>query len=289
MHRVRGCWDMGLLDAALTGKLTEPSVQFEHVMLDGPVPAGASGIFVLHGGTCHDNLEDTKKWIEPAGPSILVHVADECHTLDSTALLRDGDQLWQQVVNPVHAVRTSRALLSGWRSETVATIAQLRTQEIQRDLLWSFSGQVTHPTRCDCAAAASARSDGVLNCTGGFGQGLEYDGYTKLMLRSKVVLCPSGPITADTMRMYEALEAGCLVVCNRRAPSQPNSVNYWEHVLGFEPVPCVDDWRTDLPVMLDDWAAHPERLRAATECVQEWWKWYKINLQRGIERDARFI
>lgn len=284
----RGIWDMCMIDAALSGQFGQQSVQFEHHVLEGkPLPEahhGRTGIFIVLGTACAKQVELANAIIAKAGPSVIAHMGDESHDLSDRLIVRPFDNLWRQAQAPGED-RPDRYLTEGWRSETVPTIEKLRAEVPEKDLLWAFSGQVTHSERMACYQQLKGRKDGQLVGTGGFGQGLAYDDYIRLLLRCKVAPCPSGPVTADTIRLHEALEAGCLPVCNRRAPGQPKSFNYWETVFGCEPFPCVDSW-DELPGLLDKLSRADGALDWSLSLAGEWWRAYKSELRRCAEADV---
>lgn len=282
---IRGIWDEGLLEHLLSGRLISPSLQHFQFKECDEVPKGEPCVIVICGSYFAPRLDDLRAQLDGRGPAILCHMADEGHLLDSRLLLRPGDIWWRQIENPdertVYADRPHRALISGWRNETIDLLKP--TMNEPKDLLWAYSGQINHSYRAACYEELLRRKDGKMVASHGFGQGLPYPEYLQLLARAKIAICPSGPITADTMRMYEALEAGCLPICNRRAPGQ--SGNYWLHVFGQEPFPCVDDWHKELQPLLNHFSGDPYALKLRTAQAQQWWADYKISLMRGLEED----
>lgn len=284
----RNVWDLSLMDAALSGRFGSRELQFEHHVLDGkPLPEshhGRTGVFIVLGTACAKQVALARSIIAKAGPSVIAHMGDESHELNDRLIVRPGDILWRQAQAPGDDW-PDRRLVEGWRAETVETVNRLKREHHDKDLLWAFSGQVTHSERLACYCALKGRKDGVLKGTPGFGQGLGYDDYLRLLVRCKVAPCPSGPVTADTIRLYEALEAGCLPVCNRRAPGQPQSFNYWEEVFGCEPFPCVDNW-AELPLLLEKLAGAKGALDWWLDLSSQWWAAYKHELRRFAEADV---
>jgi len=292
---IRGIWDEGLLEHLLSGRLISPSLQYLQFKVCEEVPKGEPCVIVICGSYFAPRVDDLRKQLEGRGPAIICHMADEGHLLDSSALLRPGDVWWRQIENPDalgatnFPARPHRAMVSGWRNETIELLRAIHATKIEhqgpgpKDLLWAYSGQINHSYRAACYEELNRRRDGKMVCSHGFGQGLPYPEYLALLARAKIAICPSGPVTADTMRMYEALEAGCLPICNRRAPGQKG--NYWLHVFGQEPFPCVDDWHKELPKLLDYFAGDPYALKLKTAQALQWWADYKLSLVKGIEED----
>lgn len=49
----------------------------------------------------------------------------------------------------------------------------------------------------------------------GEGDGLPYDEYLRLLNDSKVALCPTGYMSTETFRHYEAIKSGCVIISNK--------------------------------------------------------------------------
>lgn len=151
-----------------------------------------------------------------------------------------------------------------------------------RPLGWYFSGQINHPRRDQLVDAVADLDGGLLERTAGFTQGRRRPDFLAKLAQAKVVPCPSGPATPDSFRLWEALEAGCIPVADRRCPGYPAD-NYWQHLLGVDDPPflSVDEWKQFpelLDELLDEWPASANRVGA-------WWSQYQRNLRRRIAAD----
>lgn len=131
---------------------------------------------------------------------------------------------------------------------------------------WFFAGQITNPTRNDCAKVLSKLKGGELKRTEGFSQGFPYEDYLQKMGRAKVVPCPSGPAIPDTFRVYEALELGCIPVVDNGW--------YWNKLFPHHPLSVVEEWK-DFPAMLD---FELQNFKQRQTEVQSWWLEYRVNL-----------
>ena len=140
-----------------------------------------------------------------------------------------------------------------------------------------FAGQITHERREDCARVLSRMKRGRLIGTEGFTQGLPPAEYFTRLKTAKVAPCPSGPLTPDTFRLYEALEAGCIPVVDRVAPT--GEEGYWERLFGTVPFPVVRSWE-ELPKIVSnvDWPADANR-------IGSWWALYKRKLVFQMSHD----
>ena len=171
--------------------------------------------------------------------------------------------------------------------KTVGTIKwsnQWQWIKNNRDLPWSFIGQVTHQRRQECRLASwGLPKTGLFISTDGFGQGLSRENYYESMVRSKFVLCPSGPRTPDTFRFAEALEAGCVPIVDNRTPNPNYPKGYWNYVFGMDefPFPLVDDWQ-EVPDLFEGWLKDFDRLQAL--CCG-WWMGAKYRMISQMRKD----
>lgn len=147
---------------------------------------------------------------------------------------------------------------------------------------WFFAGQGGHTQRQEMFHWLKRMNNGELIETEGFTQGLDHETYYQKLAESKVALCPSGPNTPDTFRLWEALELGCVPIVNH-LPSDPRYPDgFWSHMLGVEPpfVFC-DDWNA-LPQLVNftiqDWRSK------ANEC-DAWFQGYKRQQVKQLQKD----
>tara|TARA_R110000751_G_scaffold86231_2_gene171784 strand:+ start:338 stop:1246 length:909 start_codon:yes stop_codon:yes gene_type:complete len=52
-----------------------------------------------------------------------------------------------------------------------------------------------------------------INYTDGFNKGISKHEYAQMLSDSKIALCPTGAISKETFRFYEALKSGCIIIC----------------------------------------------------------------------------
>jgi hypothetical protein len=171
---------------------------------------------------------------------------------------------------PYIAQRPDFPLITGWPSEAPAIISQNNKEKI---LDWSFLGQVTHVRREQCVAALETMPNGHLLKTPGFTQGVDRNTYYELLAMSKMVPCPSGPCTPDSLRFAEALEAGAIPIADNLTPNPLYPPGYWNYTLREKdlPFPIIEDWST-LPEVMAEWLDGWEK--KAAEC-QRWWRYTK--------------
>lgn len=165
---------------------------------------------------------------------------------------------------------------SGYRQEQRAVQADIG--DAPRVFDWYFAGQVTHQTRRDCAATLREMRNGRLVESPGFGQGLAQRDYLENLVRSKFVPAPSGPVSPDSFRMFEALEAGCVPI--------GDTPDWWPFLFG-EPVPfpTVGRWSQlvdVMPTLVAEWPRNANRVFA-------WWQGYKRRTADRLEDDVRLL
>lgn len=277
----RGYWDNGLLED--TFKRVDcihhevKNKQFTKVK--------EGGVFIINGRT---HIEDTDK------------INADINKLPWVLFIVTGDEEasfpWREIKHPIMRVwvmlprmtehnDTHFKLPNGYRPTTKELLKEIGQQE--RDLDWSFVGQVNHERRQQCFDVLeqfrSLYPKAYLHGTDGFGkEDVAYPEYLKIMARSKIVLCPSGIESPDNFRLYEALEAGCLPVVDAFSTNF-KTPGFWRYLFGGDvPFPIVDYWDAFpdmIPGLLADYPANANRCFA-------WWQGYKRKLKWQLIDDV---
>lgn len=272
----RGNWDHGLLM-----HLAE-RYRCEEVVSDTLDVTDGRGAIIVASGP--QGLKLAAGVIAKLPWAIFIHASDEGMGYDSSVLRSPTVRTWVQYARQDRCP-ADRRLPIGAPYDTeilVGTEQNPRLPTCDRKWLWAFGGQPGGARRQACIAALRARSDGDLLVTKGFGQGRTRTDHMHALSQARIALCPPGPHSPDSFRLYEALEAGCLPICDRRGEDWPATAqSYWVHVLGFEPFPCVDDW-SELPALLDTFAADPKLLQERTDAAVAWWQGYKAEVGRDL-------
>jgi len=95
-----------------------------------------------------------------------------------------------------------------------------------------------------------------------FGRGMEPSVYAKTLAGSKIALCPPGFVSAETIRHWEAMRLGCVIVS---APLPPNRFYRGSPIIELE------DW-SSLRRVVDDLLSDPAELKLRHEAMCQWWK-----------------
>lgn len=258
-------WDHGLLSEYLFRQF-----DCDYHEVDS-IPKGVKGgVVVIPARNQKDYIDEVNKEIGKLEWAVVFLTGDEESVFPWRELKHEKMLVW--VMSPKQGVHDDSAgkLGSGYRKEAPGLLKEIGLQ--YRTLDYFFAGQVTHPVREQCIDQLKKIPNGRLVETKGFGQGINYREYLENMARSKFVPCPSGPETADTFRLFEALEAGCVPIAD--------SGNYWPYLFD-EPVPfpVVSNWEvlpSLMPQLLSEWPESSNR-------VYSWWQNYKRRLADKLE------
>lgn len=252
----RGYWDMGFLDEYLFK-------QFHHDTYEvSEMPELDGAVVVIPARAQADSVEQINTELNKLRWCIVILTGDEEHDFPWRELHHPRMLVW--IMSPKQGIHDDAAFRigSGYRYEEPSILETIGLTD--RPLDWFFAGQITHEARENCATELRRMDGGKLIETKGFGQGLKYKEYVKFLALAKFVPCPSGPVSPDNFRLYEALEAGCIPI--------GDGGDYWSYLFG-EPVP--------FPV-LTDWAKLPELLpdllnnyQPLANKVFAWWQLYK--------------
>lgn len=281
-------WDLQMLRDLFDHSMWRPVAA--HYFEDRP-PEDGEGAVVIVPGRYHDRPGDITALNEALRPlpwCLLIVTSDEANQFPVEFVSHPRMKVWVQTPNPARgAHRDAFPFGVGYAPQTRHMLATEGAPQAElRPLDAWFAGQVTHLRRSQCI-------DGLRNCwdhevdfieTEGFTQGVDHETYARLLASCKVAPCPSGPITPDTFRLWEALEAGCVPLADAFAPADNTREGYWDWVAPGAPFPQVHRW-SELPEMLrqvvdhDNWPAVANRVGA-------WWEGYKRDLAYRLRDDV---
>lgn len=248
----RGYADQGLLEAIFDHSLWRPPHPFtfkhyENVGMPGTLYENfpeADGAVVIIPCRHHAESEDVQ-WlttnINRLAWSLVLLCGDEEWSFPWQEIPEtDTRKVWVMQPRPEHA-GLSGLIPGGWYPET-DTLLNL-AERLNRPLDWFFAGQVRDNTRRQQLMKAIRRiPNGRQLATEGYMQGMPKDQYFTLMAQAKVVPSPSGPMTVDTARTFEALEAGCIPIVDLVTP-RGEDYDYWTLLFGPDhPIKGVHDW-----------------------------------------------
>jgi hypothetical protein len=254
------------------------------------LPKGSDGaVVIVHGEHQMGEVPSLLAEIGKLAWAVLIVICDDPGKFPFAQFSGLRRKIWFQMCVPGRHDAVDRKLICGYPVDAPAHLANYQEEQQKRRFNWSFAGQVNNRNRRECLAVLQGLRDGFLYRSPGFWTGLERGEYYRVMSDSKIVACPAGACTPDTLRVAEALEAGCVPVAEDRWPDgygPASRSGYWEYALGEKPpFPTLTDWR-EFPAILErelrDWPNNRERLR-------QWWAGYKQKMCRWLEDDVRAV
>lgn len=266
----RGYWDHGMQESVVKG--------CHHVYEMADIPAG-EGAIVCFPAKAHEHDIPRLNADLAALPWVLLVLAeDECGDFNTDKLTHPNMRVWVQTPWLGRYARVDHPLPVGYRTDRPEPL------KLAKDLDWFFCGQITHSRRQACARQLRNMEGGHLVETICFGAtieqgGLSYPDYLAAMARAKVIPCPSGNVTPDSFRLWEALEAGCVPIADGLSPRSDFPAGYWDVVAPGHPWPVVEDWSMlgfQMAQVLAEWDSLAARCGA-------WWLRFKRDLRVKLE------
>lgn len=258
-------WDAGMLRLLFDGDLWTPvgAHTFEH---RHDLPATGGAVVVFPAGIHRDQYDRLNADLAHLDWVLLILTADEGSLFETKHIHHPNLILWVMTPRPDHDYPAgTRFIGEGYATDTRTVLADACTTKSTDTL---FAGQVTHLRRRQMATALNDVADIVE--TGGFAQGLPRDAYLERLAAAKVAPAPSGPVTPDSFRLYEALEAGALPLADAVCPAY-QTPGYWDMVAPGHPFPTITDWANSADAVntaLNDWPGNANHASA-------WWQAHK--------------
>lgn len=278
-------WDTAWLQAVFAGRVGSPGEPFGESL--SPWDDAWFGV-VMVPGRFHAERDDVVALNAALdafrGVVVIVH-SDEESLFPVNDLSHPNMRLWVMTPRPDRTYPSgTRFLGEGWSPYTPEILSAWGPHRRAVDV--GFAGQVTHRRREEMMSAFEHSDlDYDLYPTPGFTQGLPRSEYLRQLLRTKVALCPSGPATQDSFRVFEALEAGCVPLVDDVTPD--GREGYWNFMLGknFTPFPLVRDW-ADGPELARRVLADFDEIQR--NC-QRWWAGYQQRLVDQLRADVAAV
>lgn len=295
----RGYADQALLESVLSRELWRPpnALEFAHYEVRGEfaqlfgqenIPANSGAVIVIPFRHHIDHVAWLRNQLDELDWAVVILTSEEEWLGNWRALDTDPEtrRLWVMQARPEHG-DLSGLLPCGWYPGIRDTLRALGPQE--RKLAWFFAGQLTHTRRQECVEAINRTRpyyDHVMHCNDTYFDTatMPQATYYELLASSKIVPCPSGPVSLCTGRVEEALEAGCVPLVDMVKPVEPQ-FDYWEMVFPGHPFPRIYDWSTFPAVLAEELAAWPAN---ANRCWSYWQLW-KRRMSHHLDDDVRAV
>lgn len=284
-----GPWDTGLLRHLFEGRLARNRVEYTSSWRTvdslpddhGNEPA----IVVLPARHHYKDVTWLNNELSKLKSVVLVLVGDEDAKFPWKQVVHGRIRFWVQMPDPKNygdMMPWAFFFGNGWRYEFPD---EVNKHGFDRRDNWVFAGQVTNAARVRAVKGlrhANRRVPGLLLETDGFARGIEMPAYVEALAGSWVAPAPGGPMSVDTFRLYEALEAGCVPLVDHFPATGESASAYWRNVYpdGF-PFDTVFQW-DGVGGLIESVMENPYWYSAA---CSSWWQQTKRAMVRRMESD----
>jgi hypothetical protein len=200
----------------------------------------------------------------------LIHLSDERYVDDCSAY-EYANVVIRNYWSAHHCA--NRRVLTVPLGTTNGFVAQATKAASARKHLWSFAGEINKSTRMPMVEALNTLDAGFVHPSGLSSNPiprarapLGIAEYSALLSDTIFAPCPSGWENLDSFRVYEALDAGCIPIVERRP-----GYDYFRLFLGEHPILTIDDWKhapAAIRLLLNDGAALEKRRQTCAD----WWQ-----------------
>lgn len=232
-------WDQNLLNLLLDNKIFDTGFDFE------PSETKSNGaVFVIPGAHCSGDEKLFEATFNAYDWVLAIKTSDEEDLFDWKSIKHPNIKWWIQTPRTDRDYGNARLFGVGYPEH----FNNMQEVPVIKTIVELFlSAQDTHERRHQAFSALESMSDKqvFLNKTEGFTQGISKEAYAAYMLRANIAPAPSGVISPDSFRLYEALESHTVPVADDISPNY-NSEGYWRKVYPDAPFPILKNWE-DLP------------------------------------------
>jgi hypothetical protein len=149
----------------------------------------------------------------------------------------------------------------------------------QRKYAWSFTGEIKASRQAMMQAFKTfspsfSLPTASIDVPGGKISKSKFD---EILEDSVFSPCPMGNVLADTWRLYESLELGCIPLIERRL-----TLDYFTTLFGSHPLPVFKSW-TDARDFAEHLFCHKDDLALKQLTIATWWRDYKTMLRANIK------
>lgn len=245
----RGYWDQGIVEDIIAGRWAEPGRPRFHTC-EWPDTDGEDTIVLVTAAHFDEtHVPHVRRRLAAHQHVLWILTSDEEGHAPWRDCVHDGVRVWRQTptgselddptVRPFPLGYPHRIRQAAWDYWTkVHTGAD-------RDYVWGFAGQETHERRSALVDALRRREDpGIIVRTNRFAAGLSYPEYVRIMAETRVVPSPSGPLTPEAFRTYEAYELGAVPIPDGTSPRGDDGATLAARIMGA-PVYTQADWTAD--------------------------------------------
>jgi len=224
---------------------------------------------VSHIKTKNDYTFVFSVWNQPLGDipsgSIVFSTSDEHHQQPISDHLQDNVFLLFKNYYPMQPICDDRVFpfplgcLTNFSGTSSIPINE-------REMDYSFAGTFNGNGRDKMHQQLEARRDDgkkkFWTITNSWGKGLNMDEYSSLLSQTKIALCPSGYVSKESFRIFEAARCGCVLIVD----DVPTNLWYYEEFPGI----IVKDW-SDLSV-IERLLSDPDAMQDISNKTVQWYQ-----------------
>jgi hypothetical protein len=260
----RGMWEGDWLKEILEGSYESEAEDNAHAVVE-------KRMIVVDNRISKVKVDYYRRAYEAGSRIVLIHLSDEDYS-DCHEAYRWCHAVFRTSYSPILAElpRVDTIALgykTGFRTKKEATPLS------ERPYIWSFAGDPAKSSRAEMLEAFRQLTGGREHLTSGFNKpdALPVREYREIMDGSVFIPCPAGYVNLDSFRVYEALEAGCIPIVERR-----HGFDYFAEMYGQYPFPSVANWPEAISLIhhLQEYGG----VQPLMERCQQWWAWYKHSL-----------
>lgn len=265
------CWDSNMLRRLTDGTLYPHGIEFKHCV--GYPNTDDGCVLVVPGQYWHQATDRITEAIQRFEWVLLVRTADEEDLFDVGAVVHPRLKWWIQT--PRKKYPDCRVFGVGFPPH----FNDLPAEPPEKLLNVFLSAQNTHDRRRQCFEALQG-IDGRVEATAGFTQGMDPAEYVRCMSKAKVAPAPSGAVSCDSFRVYEALEAHTVPIVDTVSPVD-GLTDYWTRIFpGYLPFPTYTN-PAELKPLITQTLSDP----AIANRVAAFWMRYKRQLAHWLRSD----
>jgi hypothetical protein len=239
-------------------------------------PDAAGIVLVIPGRYWHNRTAEISAAIARYAWVLAIRTSDEEALLDISAIAHPNILWWVQTPRTDSDHTAVRYLPLGFPPHFNG-LPRMGPKRVDVFL----SAQNTHERRRECFdALTQVDRSKTVHETPGFTQGLPVHDYAGRMRATRVAPCPSGAVSPDSFRVYEALESHAIPIADDISPVDP-SQGYWAAMFPDAPWPTISRY-SDLPGYIGDSLMHYPRLANRTAA---WWIAQKRRMGERLIRD----
>ncbi|KZS63082.1 hypothetical protein [Mycobacterium ostraviense] len=275
-----GCWDQALLSDLLDGTLYPHDLDTRR---HHGYPQSAGCVLVVPGRYWWERTADLNEAVAGYRWLLLIVTSDEESLFDHRRIEHPNARFWIQTPRTDRDYGDARLFGVGYTPH----FRDLPADPPHKPLDVFLAAQNTHPRRNECFQQLVEQRAGKsrkIIATEGFTQGLDPDEYARHMVDAKVAPCPSGPASPDSFRVYEALQAHAIPICDDLSPGY-DSTGYFRMLYPDAPFPILTNYEC-LPGYIEDqlweWPANSNR-------IQAWWARQKHRMALDLLEDLNAL